>query len=290
MGIFKIKNNLACLAAAVLLAVGASAQSPAQGSDADRERAAALWEEAIRAKGGRGRLHAVENLLISSSVDVRAKRGSAITETERLYAMPGRAWIFKLTPDYDVSLEATVINPDRSLCSVTMYPVGSSGSVPGLSLCLPTTPLEYLVQDPVIYLMETRWVRPVPVRARTEGEGGKRIDVVETMVGRTRVDFYLHHRTRLPFKIVTDQFDGVPQLTDKMGLTVYLEKYEVVDGIQMPRRVTRQPSVIESTVEEFRHDIESSRYRFNVSYDEKIFEQPVPKNVKRGDWKASKED
>ncbi len=286
MGIFKIKNYLACLTAAVLLTVGASAQ----GSNADRKRAEALWEEAIRAKGGRERLHAVENLLISSSVDVRAKRGSAITETERLYVMPGRAWIFKLTPDYDVSLEATVINPDRSLCSVTMYPVGNSGSVPGLSLCLPTTPLEYLVQDPVIYLMETRWVKPVPVRARTEGEGGKRIDVVETLVGRTRVDFYLHRKTRLPFKLVTDQFDGVPQLTDKMGLTVYLEKYEAVDGIQMPRRVTRQPTVMESTVEEFRHDIESARYKFNVSYDEKIFEQPVPKNVKRGDWKVSKED
>jgi hypothetical protein len=142
----------------------------------------------------------------------------------------------------------------------------------------------------LLYLMETRWVRPVPVRARTEREGGKRIDVVETLVGRTRVDFYLHHKTRLPFKLVTDQFDGIPQLTDKMGLTVYLEKYKAVDGIQMPRRVTRQPTVIESTLEEFRRDTESSRYRFNVTYDEKIFEQSVPRNAKRDDWKVRGKD
>ncbi len=285
MGLDKITKSIAWLAATVILAAGASAQSPAPRADAERARAEALWEEAIRAKGGRERLHAVENLLISSTVDGRTQRGSAVTEAERLYDMPGRAWIFKHTPDYDVSVEATVINSARNLCTVTMNPVGRSGSVPGLSLCTPTTPLEYLVQDPVIYLMETRQVRPVPVRARTEMKSGKPIDVVETMVGQLRVDFYLHSKTRLPYKLVTDKFHGVPQMTDKMGLTVYLENYTLVDGVQMPRLVTRQPTVIESTVEVFSHDIENARYKFNVSFDEKIFEQPVPKNVKRDDWK-----
>lgn len=285
MGIFRIKKFVAWLAATVLLAVGVSAQSPAPVSDADRERAEALWEEAVRAKGGRERLHAVENLLISSSVDVRGKRGSAITETERLYAMPGRAWIFKHTADNDVSLEATVINFGRGLCTLTLAPVGMSGSVPGLTPCVPTVSVQYLVQEPVIYLMETRWVRPVPVRARTEGKGSKQIDVIETLVGQLRVDFYLHRRTRLPFKLVTDQFYGVPQLTDKMGQTVYLEKYEAVDGVQMPRLVTLQPTVIESTLEDFRRHTERARYEFNVSFDEAIFERPIPRNVKREDWK-----
>lgn len=286
----KIKESIVCLIATILLAVGVHAQGTAQKADASRERAVALWEEAIRAKGGHERLMAVENFLISSTVDVQAKRGSAITETERLYVAPGKAWIYKYTPDYDVSLEATVINPGRKLCMVTMSPVGRSGSVPQLSYCTPTTPTEYLAQDPIIYLMETRWVSPVPVRARTEGKGDKQIDVIETEVGALRVDFYLHRKTRLPFKVVTDQFYGVPQLTDKMGMTVYLEKYEVVDGIQMPRRVTREPSVIESTIEVVRRDTESARYKFNVSFDEKIFEQPVPRKVKREDWKLRKDD
>ena len=285
MGLFKIKKNFVWLTATVLIAVCASAQSSAPKADADRERAEELWEEAIRAKGGRERLHAVENLLISSSVDVRGKKGSSITDTERLYVMPGRAWIFKHTPDHDVSLEATVINFGRGLCTLTLAPVGRSGSVPGLTPCVPTASVQYLVQEPVIYLMETRWVKPVPVRARAEGKGSKQIDIIETLVGQLRVDFYLHRKTRLPFKLVTDQFYGVPQLTVKMGLTVYLEKYEAVDGIQMPRLVTRQPTVIESTLEDFPRDTESARYKFNVSFDQAIFERPIPRNVKREDWK-----
>lgn len=286
MNCYGIKTSIAFFIASLIFVAGARAQSPAPKADASRERAVALWEEAIRAKGGRERLLAVENFLITSTVDGQAKRGSAITETERLYAAPGKAWIFKYTPDYDVSVEATVINPGRNLCMVTMGPVGSSGSVPQFSYCTPTTPTEYLAQDPLIYLMETSWIKPVPVRARTEGKGDKQIDVVETQVGALHVDFYLHRKTRLPFKVVTDKFYGVPQLTDKLGMTVYLEKYEAVDGIQMPRRVTREPSVIESTVEVVPRDTESARYSFNVSFDEKIFEQPAPRKVKRGDWKA----
>lgn len=286
MNCYGIKTSLACFAASLIFVAGARAQSPSPQPDASRERAVALWEEAIRAKGGRERLRAVENFLITSTVDGRAQRGSAITETERLYAAPGRAWIFKYTPDYDVSVEAIVINPGRNLCMVTLSPAGRSGSVPGLSYCTPTTPHEYLAQDPALYLMETGWLSPVPVRARTEGKGDKQIDVVETRVGRLRMDFYLHRKTRLPFKVVMDKFYGVPLATENMGLTVYLEKYEVVDGIQMPRRVTREPSVIESTIEVVRRDTESARYRFNVTFDEKIFEQPVSRKVKRGDWKV----
>ncbi|HYG80084.1 MAG TPA: hypothetical protein VD861_06835 [Pyrinomonadaceae bacterium] len=282
-----IKTSIALFVAPLIFAAGARAQSgTAARADASRERAVALWEEAIRAKGGRERLRTVENFLITSTVDVRAKRGSAVTETERLYTAPGRAWIFKYTEAYDVSVEAIVINPLRVLCTVTLSPAGRSGSVPPLSYCAPTTPTEYLAQDPAIYLMETSWLRPVPVRARTEGKGDKQVDVVETEVRGLRLDFYLHRKTRLPFKVVTDQFYGVPQATDKMGLTVHLEKYEAVDGIQMPRRVTREPSVIESTLEVFRRDTENARYSFNVTFDETIFERPIPKNVKRGDWKA----
>ena len=283
-----IKKSIVSLIATLVLAASTHAQNPSTNADAGRERAAALWEEAIRAKGGRERLRGVENFLITSTVDVRAKRGSAITKTERLYVAPGRAWIFKYTEDYDVSVEATVINPLRALCAVTLSPAGRSGSVPPLSYCMPTTPTEYLAQDPAIYLMETSWLSPVPVRARTEGRGDKQVDVIETEVRGLRLDFYLHRKTRLPFKVVTDQFYGEPMFTDKMGLTVYLEKYEAVDGIQMPRRVTREPSVIESTVEVFRRDTESARYSFNVSFDEKIFEGPAPKNVKRDDWKVRK--
>ena len=72
--------------------------------------------------------------------------------------MPGKAWIYTYTPEFDVSLDATVINKERHFCWLTLAP--KSNGVPGLSPCIPDTPIQYLVQEPVIYLMETNWLRP----------------------------------------------------------------------------------------------------------------------------------
>src|SRR6185295_14966079 len=86
--------------------------------DANRQRAEALWEEAIRAKGGRERLHSIESFVISSSIDAHAvpsafdnysPRRDVESEAERLYVMPGKAWLYEFTPAFAVSLEATVI-------------------------------------------------------------------------------------------------------------------------------------------------------------------------------------
>jgi hypothetical protein len=276
----RITTSLVCFFAALTLTVSASAQAPVQKTDANRVRAAALWEEAIRAKGGRERLQSIENFLITSTIDVEAPRGGGLTETERLYAMPGRAWLYEFTPHFDVSLEATVINTKSNLCMVTLSP--ARGDVPSLSYCLPTTWAARLIQDPVIYLMETKWIRPVPVRTRVEGTGNKQVDVIETEVGKLRVDFYLHRKTRLPFKLVTDEYYGENQMTGRMELTVNLDDYQNVDGIQMPRRVTRQPDVGPQIV---RRDTERARYKFNVAYNSTIFDQPVSKKAKSGDWK-----
>jgi len=264
-----------CLLITLACAAGTLAQ------DANRQRAEMLWEEAIQAKGGRTRLHSLENFLISSTIDVNAPSKRVDVTTERLYAMPGKAWLYELTPAYDVSLEATVINTERNLCMVTLAPVGLTQSVPGLSVCVPTIWSERLVQDPVIYLMETNWVRPVPVNTRTEGKGKKQQDVIETEVGKLRVDFYLDRKTHLPAKLITDEYFGDPGLTAHMAQMFTFEDYADVDGIQMPRRVVREPLGISFV----RRDTEQAKYKFNVAYKEEIFNFPVTKKAKAGDWK-----
>jgi hypothetical protein len=280
----RIITSLVCLLAALALANGARAKSSIR-KEENRERAEALWEEAIEAKGGHERLRSIKSLLISSTVDVQAQRGSGTTDAERLYVMPGKVWRYTYTPDVRVSLDATVINNERNFCTVTLWPGGSG--VPPLSNCLPTTPLQYLIEDPVIYLMETNWVRPVPVGARTDGKGRKQLDVVETEVGKLRVDFYLDRKSRLPVRLVTEWYGGITQATGPLGLmTVELEDYAAVDGILMPRGVTRKPQIDKGSVTEVaREDTERARYTFNVNYNPAIFDGPAPKNVKRDDWK-----
>ena len=263
---------------AAILAVATITYGASQNDAQKQERAVALWEEAIRAKGGHERLQSVQNLLISSEIYTQAGTSATNTETERLYVMPDKAWIYTYSPDLRMSLDATVINFQYRFCMLTLSPPFS------LSPCIPDKPLEYLLEDPVIYLMETKWVRPQPLAARVEGKGNKQIDVIETKVGSLRVGFYLDRETRLPTRLVTD-WSGVRQALTKGGLmTVKLEDYEAVDGIMMPRRVIREQQGKTPENEVSSRATERARYLFNVAYNPKLFNSTVSPKVKRKDW------
>ena len=285
-------SYLIFLATIVICLVTTVAHAHNQIADANRQHAELLWEKAIEAKGGRQQLHSVNSFVISSTIDIfvnssifgeQPRTSHVDSETERLYVMPGKAWLYEFTPSFSVSLEGTVMDTERNLCLVTLAPIGPMHSVPGLTPCVPTIWSERLIQDPVIYLMETKWVRPLPLRARTEGKGKKQQDVIETEVGKLRVDFYLDRKTNLPVKLVTDNFGGDPRLTRPMGLMITLEDYVDVDGIQMPRRIIREPLGHRDVI---RRDTERARYKFNVAYNEEIFKSPVSRKAKPDDWKA----
>jgi hypothetical protein len=285
-----IMSGLVCL---LIFIASAVAFGNTETPEANRKRAEMLWEEAVRAKGGRERLHSINSFVVSSTSDHHVVslpfndyplRPHVETQNERLYVMPGKAWIYELTPDYDTSLEAKVMNLDRNFCMLRLAPVGPMGSVPGLSFCVPTIWTESLIQDPVVYLMETKWVRPVPFRTRTEGKGKKQQDVVEIEVGKLRVDFYLDRKTHLPVKLVTEKYHGVFSSKPRMDLSIKLQDYADVDGIQMPRRLIREPLLTNAVI----RSKEYAKYKFNVTFDESIFNRPVPKKAKFDDWKGTR--
>jgi hypothetical protein len=282
----------------VILAINVSAKGQAEATDINRARARQLWEEALQAKGGRDRLHAVQNFLISGEIQVEAVKGSHTTEVQWLHVLPGKAWLHEYTPEFVVSLDATVINIERDLCMKILSP--ARGDVPSLSLCLPTAYAERLIQNPTIYLIETKWIRPVPIRTYEGRRGLKRVDVVETAVGNLRVDFYLDRKTRLPVKLVTDEYGAIYKETQAKGLTVYFDNYVTIDGIQMPTKVVREPRHVplnEFSVpslvlsheprfpEKVRRDTELLKYKFNVEYENTIFDGPASRKVKATDWK-----
>ena len=287
------------LVAIVILASTCSVKGQTGETDVNRAHAQQLWEEALQAKGGRDRLHSVQNFLTSGEIHVDALKGSHMSEVQWLRAMPGKAWLYEYTSEFKVSLDATVINLERNLCVTTLSP--ARGNVPPRSLCLPTTYPERLIQDPIIYLMETNWLRPVPIRTYEGKRGINRVDVVETAVGNYRFNFYLDRKTKLPVKLVTDRYDGIPEATQLGGMTIYFDNYVTVEGIKMPSRVVREPKHVPITdfsvpslvlsheprfPEKVRRDIELLHYKFNVAYERTIFDHPVPKTAKAGDWKA----
>jgi len=68
-------------------------------------------------------------------------------------------------------------------------------------------------------------------------------------------------------------------------MTVYLERYKAVDGIQMPRTVVREMSENQNVGGEvFRSDTDNAKYRFNVAFNSTIFEAPIPNKVERNSW------
>jgi hypothetical protein len=244
----------------------------AQDSDASRDRAIALWEEAIQAKGGREKLHSVQNLVISSSYEA-----GTTTETERLYAMPNRAWIYLFNPAWKAPGPTDVFSVIGGNDLTTRRLPASSYNLRSTALALHHE-VKFLIQEPLIYLMETRWVRPRPTRARVERNGKDPIDVIETDVNGLRVDFFLDPKTRLPFKLVTGWFSIVqPNTLGTEAMEVELDGYRDVDGIQMPRSVTRVLGV--------GRDFENARYRINVEYNPDIFDGVQPRIRKAEDWK-----
>lgn len=80
-----------------------------------------------------------------------------------------------------------------------------------------------------LYLMETRWVKPVPLRVTKGKISFKNVDVLHTRFENKRVDYFLDRRTHLPVR-VTVFYGGDYRPT----FTVDLSDYDTVSGIQMP--------------------------------------------------------
>jgi hypothetical protein len=220
-------------------------------ADITADDAKVLWEEAIRAKGGRERLHAIRNFVMSSSETFpHSPRPDVISHeySECLYVMPTRYWEY-----YDYrpgKMGDNGLALDTNQHRVLNQP--GRGPAQGLYEDL----VSRLREGQVVYLMETAFVRPEPVGVKRGRVGRIDVDVVETRVDADRVEFSFDRRTHLPVRIV---------LQDKRFvhlIRIYrLSDYRPVDGIEMARNVSFGADETKSP----------TTYTFNVEYDESVF-------------------
>ncbi|MCA1850416.1 MAG: hypothetical protein LC672_05070, partial [Acidobacteria bacterium] len=201
-------------------------------------------------KGGRERLYQVNSLVISYQETVRNFFGVVVHRgvVERLYAFPDKSWGWDdgLPPPFRLSVRT--LDLERNLrCTVS---AGSSAPLCGPAKQGPSPPDEGITQVQYIYLMETKWVKPVPLSV-TKGEVGfKRVDVLHTRFENKRVDYYLDRKTHLPSRVAV--FYGN---SDRATLTFDLSEYVSVSGIKMAGRQKR------GRIE----------FQINPAYDEGIF-------------------
>lgn len=199
----------------------------------DQTKARLLWEQAIAAKGGRDQLHNVRSLVMSYEETVRNFLGIVVHRghVERLYVFPDKSWEWDdgLPPPFRLTVRSLDIEHDVHC----YFYEGASAAT--CKRAIDSAELEEgLTQIQYLYLMETKWVKPIPYDVSVERIGFKKVDVVHTRFRDKRVSYWLDRKTHLPMRVAL--FYGA---SDKPRLTMDLSEYANVAGIQVPQKQNR---------------------------------------------------
>ena len=243
-------------------AIGQAANQTGLDSRAEAER---LWELMIAAKGGRERLHSVDNLLMSSHEKYWWEFRILTINYEGLFVFPKKSWEWDDQRGSVFGFSIHVHNFESNIHQ-SYVDSGKGGSV--VPILQPS--LRNLTKLQLHLLAETQWVKPQPVSARVGKESGRDADIVETHVnelpaGEQKVDFVLDRRSHLPVRVIYYWTIKGRELSGGVELKDYLE----VSGIKIPGKVGRV----------------RAKYELNVPYDARVFDLPPSRDKGMAAWK-----
>ena len=200
-----------------------------------------IWEQAIAAKGGRERLQAVLNMVISTQTD-HIRR-------EEVCVFPDKFWSWD---DYRPSvLGLTVEMYDYGRGKSYMVTNGQQNEPPAITK--DSLGRKSLIINQLDYLLETQWLKPTPISSTSAQIGSHKVDVVQTTVENQRVDFAFDQKTHL---LVNVKYYDIPR-----EHTFW--EYDEIDGLKMPTAVQY------SGGPKYKAAI-----KLNVDYDQSIFLKP----------------
>lgn len=212
--------------------------------DSTRE-AQRLWEQAVAAKGGRGRLSQVESFAVyyeetwRNFLWIPVHRGPVVS----FYVFPDKFWYWSDEPAL-FKLTVSMLDLERNISCVVR---GHPPSPHCTTVKVTPFPEERMTQPQYLYLLETKWVKPVPVSVSRDWIGLKPVDVVTTRVDNRRVDYFLDRKTHLPRRVAI--FYG------ERAETYNFSEYVEVNGIMMPGKQKRG----------------RINFEINPAYDENLF-------------------
>lgn len=244
-----------------------------------QQEARRIWEQAIVAKGGRARLDAVQNLVVSTVGNYTASSGKANTvRTEAFFVFPNKVWTWSdYRPDV-FGLTVEMLNFDSN----TRYFINSDNPPP-VSLSIPSNETSAAQTYGLLaYLLETKWVKPVLVSASTARIRRRTVDVVHTKLrddvkgylpDDKRIDFAFDRETHLPIRVSYYHKRGDEEVLD---VAENLSDYTEVNGIKVP-----QKGEVDGSVEKISIQI-------NVEYNEDFFNKPPSIAAGPEAWKIAK--
>lgn len=259
------------------IAVASGQKTPSLDSKTEAEK---VWETAIKAKGGRERLFKIENIQESSTKDSRnisVKESQAtfgkryVARHESLNVLPDKVWVYADESKSVFGITQSMFNFDNKLT----YFGGEKTNVETLNTNSPGMKNYKGYQNPqILYLMESRWLKPEIIGMRSGNADGADVQIVETRFDGRRIDFALDPKTFLPAQIefYDTGFDGGLRLR-----TARLWNYIEVDGIKVPQEMSYSDTIT-------RGGTEKLTIQFNVEYDPDIFIKP-PAKLTPDAWK-----
>jgi hypothetical protein len=246
--------------------------------ESTQQEARRIWEQAVAAKGGRERLYAVQNLVISTVGNYTTGSGKTNTvRTDAFFVFPNKVWTWvDFRPDV-LGLTVEMLNFDSNI----HYLITSDNSPPVRQTIPYTETSASQTHGLLAYLLETRWVKPELVSARTERIVRRTVDVVRTTVRdeiegfapeNKYIDFAFDRETHLPICVRYYHRRGDEEVLD---VAENLSDYTEVNGIKVP-----QKSEVDGKVDKI-------SIQLNVPYNEDIFTKPPSVAAGPEAWKMA---
>lgn len=275
----RFEGTLICFLLLILGAINAIAQEKIIDIQTSTERekieAEQLWEKMIEVKGGREKLHSINNLMWSIG---EKPEDTAIY----LEVYPNKHWDWVRLKSFHNTMWVRMSNMENCEWFIAGYTSFNSEKVSEEECQL--NRLKNL-QEASIFLLETKWLQPKPIRVTRHKINREEFDVVETLIPANneglfeRMDFYIDPKSLLVQRVL-EYYKGKPS-----GFNLFKD-YVSVDGIKMP---------VYSASYLYRHWNEKIRlksstkmkWNFNVEYNEQIFEKPPSVKAGADAWKPT---
>ena len=208
----------------------------------DRRQAAALWERAVTAKGGRDRLATIRSFAIRETASrIRPVGGVAGGKVDQIVCeLPHGWWEFLDYRPGEMGYSVRVAN------AATGTGWASQSGAPATPFLRPDGFAAFRIRLlQLVYFLETRSVRPAPISTTTVRLRSKTVNRVVVEVDGDTVDFYLDGTTNLPVRVEAVRKTTLkpPHLEASTPTSQKfiqdLEDYHEVAGIQVPATIIR---------------------------------------------------
>lgn len=252
-------------------------QEKSNTSPDEKQQAEQLWEQMIEAKGGREKLHSINNLMWSTGEEPD-------NTVIYLEVYPNKHWDWVGLKSFHNTMWVRMSNMENCVSFTASYQ-GLLGSDKFSKETCQSIRMRN-IHEATIFLLETKWLQPKPIRVTRQKIKKEEFDVVETLIPANseghyeRMDFYIDPKSLLVQRVL-EYYKGNPS-----GFNAF-EEYISVDGIKMP---SRRGSYFYSQWNK-KIKLKSStklKWDFNIEYNEQIFEKPPSVEAGMDAWKPQK--